>query len=356
MLTERQKYILTVVIDDFIRCAEPIGSRSVSKHTEIGCSPATIRNDMSDLEALGYLEQPHPSSGRVPSQKGYRYYVDYLLSPGMLTDHEKEKVKSFFAHRIDEMQQVIQHATQVLSQLTQYTAVVLGPETRHHTLASIQLIPIADETAVALLVTNTGHVENRTVRLPNGVSLQHVEQFVRLMNDKLRGVPLSRLRQKIEKELMAELMLHIADYEELNGLIDALFTRDGTERFVWGGAKNMLRHSEFQNVEKVRDLLDTLDQAQSWRKVFANVPQGIHVKIGEEFSWQAIHDCSMITASYTIDDDAMGMIGVLGPVRMDYRRVIAVLQQFTAELSHQFSRGHRQTGELYKEGHDPWNR
>jgi heat-inducible transcriptional repressor len=338
VLTERQKYILTVVIDDFIQCAEPIGSRSVSKHSDMNCSPATIRNDMADLEALGYLEQPHPSSGRIPSQKGYRYYVDHLLRPHAVGLAELGTVRAFFSDRIAEVEQLVQQAVTVLSELTQYTAFVLGPDTIRHTLASLQWLPVDDHIAVALLVTNMGHVESRRIRLPAAVDALQLESLVRMMSNELRGVPMHELGATMLSLLRTHWHHHVHDNMELIALIDALCPQGGcADRVYWGGATHLLRHNEFQDVSKCKELLAVLEQAQAWKQFLSDVPQGLHVTIGAESACQAMHGCSMITSSYAAGEHVYGTIGILGPTRMDYRRAMAVLRLFAAALSKHFA-------------------
>jgi len=341
MLSERQKMILSAIIDDYIRSAEPVGSRSISKRGDVGYSPATIRNEMSDLEELGFLEQPHTSAGRVPSHKGYRYYVDHLLSPGSLSALEKETITAFFQNKILEMEGVVQQAASILSSLTNYTAIVLGPETYKTTLASLQLIPLNERSAVAIIVTNTGHVENRTVTIPEGVPVNEMEKFVNVINAKLKGIPLYRLRSKLYSELINELSRHVARYEELIAVIETVLQSDESDRLYLGGATNMLTQPEFKDVDKVKTILDLFDQTQTLLRMFESTPAGIQVKIGGENSLEAINNCSMITASYSIDGQSVGMIGILGPTRMDYRKVIAVLDLFTKDMTNSLSRWFR---------------
>ena len=166
MLTDRQLLILQVIVDDFIQFAQPVGSRSLAKKPEISLSSATIRNEMADLEELGFIEKTHTSSGRIPSEKGYRYYVDHLLSPQKLGQQDIHTIKSIFAERIYEMEKIVQKSARILSELTNYTAIVLGPDVKENKLRKIQIVPLNKETAVAIIITDTGHVENKVVQLP----------------------------------------------------------------------------------------------------------------------------------------------------------------------------------------------
>jgi heat-inducible transcriptional repressor len=215
MLSERQRMILNAIVDDYIRFAEPVGSRSISKRGDVGFSPATIRNEMSDLEELGFLEQPHTSAGRIPSNKGYRYYVDHLVPYGALSGHELNVMKNFFAEKINEVEQVIQQVATILSGLTNYTSIVLGPEVFNTTLKHLQIIPLNDTTAVAIIVTNTGHVENKTFTLPEGIPMAEIERMVNMLNAKLQNVPLIQLRSKLYTEIGVELSKNVDRYGDL---------------------------------------------------------------------------------------------------------------------------------------------
>ncbi|WP_145614435.1 heat-inducible transcriptional repressor HrcA, partial [Bacillus licheniformis] len=197
MLTNRQLLILQVIVNDFIRSAQPVGSRTLSKKEDITFSSATIRNEMADLEELGFIEKTHSSSGRIPSEKGYRYYVDHLLSPGKLSKTDLNIIHSIFKEKIFELEKAVQKSAQVLSDLTNYTSIVLGPRLSENHLKQIQIVPIQPKKAVAILVTNTGHVENKTINFPAEVDLSDLEKLVNILNERLRGVPISELKDRI---------------------------------------------------------------------------------------------------------------------------------------------------------------
>lgn len=333
MLTERQKMILSAIVDDYIRSAEPVGSRSISKRGGVGYSPATIRNEMSDLEELGYLEQPHTSAGRIPSHKGYRYYVDHLLQTGTLTQEEMALLKSVLADRLVEIEQVIQQVAIILSNLTNYTSIVLGPEVFNTSLRHLQLLPLSDNRAVVIIVTNTGHVENKVVEIPDKLPVSEIEKTVAILNAKLNGVPLVQLRSKLYTEIAAELRKHVTRYEDLIASIEKALESSDEGRIYMGGATNMLTQPEFKNIDKVKTILDVLEQTDMWIKLFASVPEGIQVRIGAENSVEAINECSLITATYSLHGRTIGTIGVLGPTRMEYGKVIGILDHFSKDLT-----------------------
>ncbi|TBL70425.1 heat-inducible transcriptional repressor HrcA [Paenibacillus thalictri] len=333
MLTERQKQILSAIVDDYIRSGEPIGSRSISKRGNVGFSPATIRNEMSDLEEMGFLEQPHTSAGRIPSNKGYRYYVDNLVHFHHTSDQDVDVLKHFFAEKIQEMEQVIQQVAMILSQLTNYTSIVLGPEVFNTTLKRLQFVPLDDRTAVAIVVTNTGQVENKTVTIPEGVQMAEIEKMVNLLNSRLVNVPLYQFKSKLYNEISQEMSRYVSGYEDLLNMMNSVLDNDEEHRVFLGGTTNMLIQPEFKDVEKVKTILDMLSQTQSLVKLFAEKPSGIQVCIGEENRNEAINDCSLITATYSVEGHTLGTIGILGPTRMEYARVIHLLDRFSKELA-----------------------
>ncbi|WNQ13435.1 heat-inducible transcriptional repressor HrcA [Paenibacillus aurantius] len=341
MLTERQKAILSAIVDDYIRSAEPVGSRSISKRGDVGFSPATIRNEMADLEELGYLEQPHTSAGRIPSHKGYRYYVDHLLKYGTLSSGELNMMKVFFAEKMQEMEQVIQHVASILSGMTNYTSIVMGPELFNTTLKHLQIIPLNERTAVAIIVTSTGHVENKTVQLPEGIPMSEVEKMVNLLNARLANVPLLHLRSKLYNEIGAELGRYVSGYEELMKVMENVLEGEEEHRIFLSGTTKMLDQPEFKDVVKVKHILDLLEETPALVKLFTSLPEGIQVRIGSENQVEAMSNCSLITASYSIDGQSLGTIGILGPTRMEYAKVMSLLDHLSRDMTHILGRWYK---------------
>lgn len=338
MLSERQRIILSAIIDDYVRSAEPIGSRSISKRGNVGFSPATIRNEMSDLEEMGFLEQPHTSAGRIPSHKGYRYYVDHLLQQGGLDSHELDTMKITFAQRIQEMEEVIQHVAGMLSSLTNYTSVILGPEVFSTTLKHLQIIPLNETTAVAIIVTNTGHVENKTVTIPEGMAMSEIEKVVNILNARLKDVPFLQFKSKLYNEISAEISKYVSGYEELISTVESVLQNDEKDRIFLSGTTNMLIQPEFKDIDKIKSILDLLDETPTLVRLFTPSIEGVEVKIGSENSIEAINNCSLITASYSIGDNPIGTIGIIGPTRMEYARVINLLNVVSKHLEVSLSR------------------
>jgi heat-inducible transcriptional repressor len=333
LLTDRQLLILQVIIDDFIHSAQPVGSRTLAKKDEISISSATIRNDMADLEDLGFIEKTHSSSGRVPSEKGYRYYVDHLLSPQRLTKTEVSQIKSIYAERIFELEKVVQKSAQILSELTNYTSIVLGPKVNENRLKRIQIVPINHETAVAIIVTNTGHVENRTITFPGALDPSDIEKMVNILNDRLVGVPIVDLQDKIFREVVSVLKNHIQNYDTLLKIMAGTLTLNSSEKIYFGGKTNMLSQPEFADIGRIRSLLTMIEHEKELYGLLQTNHAGISIKIGKENDNIAMENCSLITATYSLGDKQLGTIAVLGPTRMEYSRVVSLLTRMTRDLS-----------------------
>jgi len=343
MLTERQQQILQIVVEHYISEAEPVGSRVVSKRG-MPYSPATIRNEMADLEEMGYLEQPHTSAGRIPSAKGYRYYVDRLVQPTPISAQKISELKQILAEKMAHTELGMQQAAEILSNLTNYTAFVLGPEAHEATLKNFQLIPISDRTAVVIIVTNNGHVEHHKVTLPDGIPQSEMERLVNLLNAKLFRVPLVQLKSRLHQEIAEEMRRHLSAYEAwVNVLESLLAVRKSSDRVYLSGTAKILSHPEFQNIDKVRMLFEWLEDQQELANLLEESDAGIQVHIGQENKVEAINECSLITFSHFINGRLVGTIGVLGPTRMHYNKVIGLFHALSGDLAELFNHWY-QTG------------
>lgn len=338
MLTERQKLILETIVNNYIHSAEPIGSRAISKQSDIGYSPATIRNEMADLEEMGFLEQPHTSSGRIPSNKGYRFYVDHLIDPKEIKISKDiiADISKVFTEQFNEFEQVMEHSAIILSQITNYTSIILGPEIYQTKLKHIQIVPLSDKSLVVILVTNTGKVQNKTLTIPMEISLSEIERFVNFLNHKLSGVPLYQLKSRIFAEINMEFQRNVYDYEQSMLIIDQLFSDDDEsddKKIYVGGTTNILNQPEFNDINTIKDLLTMLEKTEDVKQLMKSNQKGIEVKIGSENSIEAANNCSIITASYEVDGIPLGTIGIFGPTRMDYSRAIRILEFLTKDFS-----------------------
>jgi len=341
MLTPRQQLILSVIVEDYVRSAEPVGSRTLSKHTNIQFSAATIRNEMSDLEEQGFLDQPHTSAGRIPSQKGYRFYVDNLMQGTEIDQVSVDALRDVFRQRMAEFERLISQTSTVLSQLTQYTSIVLGPKMYQEKVRRIELVPLGKGHAVAILVTETGHVHDRQVLLSDDIAPEDVQQIVSALNAKLAGVPLYHLKSRLYREVSNELANTLEHYEDALAVLEEVckVEQSPVDRVYVGGATNILAQPEFRNVDKVRPLLAMLESTKDAVQMLPTGKIGIQVRIGEENTATALQDCAIISATYTLDGRPVGHIGVLGPTRMDYARVVKILDYASRNLSRVLSKG-----------------
>ncbi|MDL4841488.1 heat-inducible transcriptional repressor HrcA [Aquibacillus rhizosphaerae] len=336
MLSNRQLLVLQVIIDEFIQTAQPIGSRSISKKDEVSFSSATIRNEMADLEELGFIEKTHSSSGRVPSEKGYRFYVDHLLSPFHLSNNDMSMITHTFEKGMVEFEQVVQKSAKVLSDLTNYTSIILGPEVFETKLKQLQIISLSPQTAVAILVTNTGHVEHRSFSVPTEIHPSDLEKLVNILNERLVDVPIIQLHEMLSKEIAILLNTYTDDFDlAYHYLRAALFDEQPVKLYV-GGKTNIMMQPEFKDVNKIRSLYSIIEQEEEMADLLRSSKDGIKVSIGQENKMDAMQHCSLITATYSLGDQQMGTIALLGPTRMEYSRVISLVNVLSARLTKTF--------------------
>lgn len=336
MLTERQLLILQVIIDDFILTAQPVGSRSISKKEAVTFSSATIRNEMADLEEMGFIEKTHSSSGRVPSEQGYRFYVDHLLSPLRLSSQEILTIRDAFDDKMMEFERVVQKSAGILSDLTNYTSIILGPEVFETKLKQLQIVPLSDQSAIAILVTNTGHVEHRAFNVPVEIKGEDLEKMVNILNSRLQGVPLVKLHEKLYSEINDLLRKHTSQHEEAFSYLRAALVDDHPTKLYIGGKTNILMQPEFRDLDKVRSLYATIEQESEMADLLRSGEEGIQVRIGQENPFDAMQNCSLITASYQLGNDQIGTIALLGPTRMEYNRMFSLMNVLSKHMTDTF--------------------
>lgn len=338
MLTDRQKLILQAIVEDYIKYAEPVGSRSISKIGDIPYSSATIRNEMADLEEMDYLEQPHTSAGRIPTNKGYRYYVDNLLNPQELVASKKllMSIRQNFAQQKSKFEQVLEETANILSDLTTYTSIIMGPDLHNTKLSKLEIIPIDDSSIVVILVTDSGRVESQTIKLPQELASWEIERLVRILNYQLAATPLHQLKQRIETEIQETYLRNLHDYDRVSEIINELSTKLDLEpenKIYLGGTVNLLNQPEFSNVESIRRLLGLFQHTDMVKHLLETASEGIEVRIGLDGDIAGANNLSIITASYQVGGRPMGTIGIFGPTRMDYNRVIRILDALTDDYS-----------------------
>ncbi|SHE65295.1 heat-inducible transcription repressor HrcA [Seinonella peptonophila] len=335
MLTERQKRILWAVIDDYIASAEPVGSRTVSKKKEVGVSAATIRNEMADLEEMGYLEQPYTSAGRIPSQKGYRFYVDHIVTPYFWQQGQSEELGLQDWGSLDSLEQIIRQTATLLSKQTNYMTITLGPTSFEERLRYLQVVPLSSRHAISIIITETGRVYQQQVEIPQHLTELQIQQIVQIVNERLQGQLLSPfLAQGVSQQL--ELGFDLDEW------LTRLFHMENSEQVYTSGTTRILDQPEFQDINKMRALLDLLEETQTIMQLIQPTSDGIQVRIGKENVVASVSDCSIISASIMIHGEQVGTIGVLGPTRMNYRKVIGLIDYLSRDVSdklHRWLRG-----------------
>ena len=338
-LSERKKQILRAVVDNYIQTAEPVGSKAIVASAGLKVSSATIRNEMAELENLGYLEQPHTSAGRIPSPKGYRLYVNELMEEHRLTIQEAQKINEALNLKIREMDQVMTEAGKIISQLTKYPTFALTKGTKKATIARYDLLMVEETSFIAVLMTDGQLVKNKLFRLPSPLSDTQLQLLGTLLNTSFTGLTLEELTPEL-----ARVASHAGG--EAYGLISlvvsfAIEVLEELETNVvhTAGIPTLLAHPEYQSLERAEPLMNFLSEMQEGNNL--PVVQGEHVKIliGPENVADELKDSSVIMASYDIGGGMQGIIGVVGPTRMDYADLAARLSYFAEGLSRMFGKG-----------------
>jgi heat shock gene repressor HrcA len=333
-LDERKRHILKALINDYIITAEPVGSRTIAKRYDLGISSATIRNEMADLEDMGYLAQPHTSAGRIPSDKGYRVYVDHLMGGEELSRREIEIIRdSIYSLAAGEIERVIKDASKLLSALTNYTALVMTPQSNKSAVKHIQLIGMESTIVMAIVVTNLGIVRNAMIRLSKPITGDKLNMINNILNDKLRGLTV----EDINLNVISDVQRDMTGYNEiLNDIIPVLTESlnyvENSEVHL-EGSSNIFNFPEYNAIDRAKSFLSVLDKKDFLYKLLSTEGGSLKITIGHENEYDEISDCSLITAVYRIGDSVAGSIGVIGPTRMYYSRVLGVLKYVTQYLN-----------------------
>lgn len=333
-LDERKLRILRTIIDDYILTAAPVGSRTISKRSELGLSSATIRNEMSDLEEMGFLEQPHTSAGRIPSEKAYRFYVDSMMKGSNLTEEEVKRIRSHFSRRLDETEEVVAHTARLLSDITDYTAMIMSPEMQEITVKHIQLVPVTQGRALAVIVTDAGLVRDAFINVPPACDARDLERFSNMLTNRLKNRPLHTAVETLLSEVGNELSEH---REFLSSVADAIvrdISREASRGVILGGATNLLKHPEYNDIGKASNMLAVLETKETLYKILSRAAQmEFTITIGSENEVEEMQSSSIVTATYKIAGKPVGSFGVIGPTRMDYGRVVSILSCMGRSLS-----------------------
>ncbi len=336
-MDERKIRILQAIIDDYILTGIPVGSRTISKKYDMGLSSATIRNEMSDLEELGFLDQPHVSAGRIPSAKAYRLYVDTLLETGRIPNDAEETVRKHFSGRVRQMEDVIDRAAQVISSLTHYTAVVLSPKGTQPKIRTVQLVPVSEETALVVIVTDQGMVRDSVIRIGGQMDSDTLYAISRTLTGELRDLTLQEACAKMPA-ISERISGNDRILQELYGFLSEKERPPRRGHMAVGGTSNMLAYPEYSDMDKARNFLSLMET----RDKLADIIRGssgmsFTVRIGPETGVPEMADCSIVTAAYSTRGGQQGTIGVIGPTRMQYSKVLSILNIIGHQLTDMFT-------------------
>lgn len=332
-IDKRKIMILEAIINDYINTGEPVGSRTIAKKYDLGVGSATIRNEMSDLEDMGYLEQPHTSAGRIPSSKGYRLYVDNLMKQSRLTEDEELQIKKYIIDSaMFEVDKIVKQASTLLSELTNLTCIVQTPSVRKSCIKSVQIVSIDEYNLVSIFVTDNGVIKNHRIKVSNAPDIQEIQKINFVINQRLSGLTI----EEINLEVINNLKSDLGKYDELfNAILPALYDtlkEDSSSEIFMEGTTNIFNYPEYNDIDSAKQILNLLYNKDYVVELIA--PEGdITIKIGDENYIPEAKNCSVISAEYSLGDTPLGTIGLIGPRRINYSKVIAIMAQVMKELN-----------------------
>lgn len=335
MLDERKEILLYAVIHEYILTAQPVGSKKLVKRHGLDVSSATVRNELAMLEKMGLLTHPHTSAGRIPTEKGYRFYVDSLTDTNDLKPAEEKSIFKFYSMLSKEMEDLLRETSNLLANVTSYLAIVFGPTFRKSALKHVDLVLMHPHVVLVVIVTDTGWVAKRVLELQESVEFSDLEGMERVLNEKLSGLDLDEIFLSGRVELRGLLPGKWALVNKIvDEIIDALEEREDRRVFL-GGTANLLRQPEFESLEKLQQLLEILERGYSLLRFVEEALEKnqVVVRIGSENDGMELRDCSLVAANYGVGGESLGTIGILGPVRMDYPRAISSVQCVAKNLT-----------------------
>jgi heat-inducible transcriptional repressor len=333
LITERMRLVLKNIVEDHILTAEPVGSRLISKTSSLHLSPATIRNVMADLEELGLIFQPHPSAGRVPTEKGFRFYVDFILDVHTLSNQEQQEIRSRYSGHQIEGRDLFRETCRILSSSSHYLGVVWSPRMGSVVLQHIEFVKLKKYLVLAIMVSTAGLVQNRMIEVDEDLSQSELDHLSDYMNHLLTGLTLYRAREKLLEQMGVEKSTYDRLFEQALKLGEkALSSIDETDVFI-EGRTNILHEPEFSNISRMTDLFRAFEEKATLVKLLDKLmePKGVQIAIGSESHLQEMEDCSLVTSTYGCAGRVWGALGVIGPRRMNYSRVISLVD-YTAKL------------------------
>ena len=339
MLTGRMVEILKAIVDEFVATAEPVGSKTLVDKYGLPYSSATIRNDMATLESLGYLEKPHTSAGRIPSNKGYQYYCEHLLKKDV-DDEVKYALANIFDKRSANIEDAIKESCKIVSEMTNLASGMLGPDAKNQTLEFIKVFQIDPKTAVCVFITNTGHTENKTFNFQDEVTIDDIETCTDILNGRLKGTPIHELVEKLDS-LRPILTKSVQRFEMLYNAFAGAFVKFASETLYFDGTSNMMYQPEYADIEKLKEMTKFFDDSKLFRSLVDNQTSGNNVVAvtpqGTELVWK--DDIAIVSSEIKISDNPKdnARLMVVGPRRMEYNRVVNLLDFICKEIEDMFN-------------------
>ena len=334
-LDGRKVTILKAIIKTYLETGEPVGSRTISKYTDLNLSSATIRNEMSDLEELGYIVQPHTSAGRIPSDKGYRFYVDQIMQE---KEEEFTEIKDLMLKRVDRVELLLKQMARILAQNTNYAALISAPQYHRNKLKFIQLSKVDDGKLLVVIVVEGNMIKNTMIPISQQLSDEGLLNLNILLNNALNGLTIEEINLDVISRLKEQAGIHSEVVDRvLNEVAEAIRADDDDLQIYTSGATNIFKYPELSDGELASRLIGTLEQKELLQELVDDVnssesSSGIQVYIGEEAPVQTMRDCSIVTANYELGEGLRGTIGIIGPKRMDYEKVLNTLRNLMTQL------------------------
>lgn len=336
-LTERKLKILQAIIEDYVRSAEPVGSRTLSRRLDMNVSPATIRNEMSDLEEMGYLTHPHTSAGRVPSDKAYRLYVNSLMQPHEVSEEAKQIINETLRADIDEFDRTMQRAAELLSEITNLASFAVTPTKNEDKVRFVNLLPVDDHTVVLMIVAESGKVSNTTLKLRVSYTAEMLNILAKNITYNYKGRTISDV---LTDDIIHDFNSDLAAMNMLAGSIMPNFMRTLSDmlnvHLYLDGLSNIFDIPEYTDLNRARSFISLFDRRERFVKTLMDRDDGMIVTIGAENADADLNDCSLITATYHVDGQMVGKIGVIGPTRMKYGEVTSIIRYLTDNLNNTF--------------------
>ncbi len=335
MLTPRRIEIFKAIVDEYIKTAEPVGSKTLQQKYKLPYSSATIRNDMQVLEEMGYLEKTHTSSGRIPSTLGYKFYCENLLKNSSIDKKMEVAIRNAFEATNMNISEAVEQSCRILSEMTNMTTGAIGPDSSAQRMEHLKLFPIDERNAVVVMITNTGHTETKNFRFEDAIPLKDLETCTDIINQHLRGVPITELADRME-EIRPELAAVVQRHDLLFTAFVQAFVRFASENVYFSGKDRMLYQPEFEDITKLKKLMNMLDDSTVWREIGSDERALVTTTKGAELTWY--NDVAIVRSTFRVNDSESGQLMVVGPSRMNYEQIVGMLDYVAQMIEKMYMR------------------